>query len=52
MDHHNAFARTVTLFQIAIAMAAIAVLSRKKWLWFVGLGLSAAGIAALVQAIL
>lgn len=44
MHHHNIFARTVTLFQIAIALAAISVLSKKKWLWYGGLLLSAGGL--------
>ncbi len=52
MDHHNIFARTVTLFQIAIALAAISVLSKRKWLWFLSLGLSAIGTVFLVQSFL
>jgi hypothetical protein len=52
MDHHNIFARTVTLFQIAIALGAISVLSKKKWLWFCSLALAAAGTFFLVQSFL
>lgn len=44
MGTHTSFARTVTTLQVAIALAAIAVLTRKKWLWFVSLGLTAVGI--------
>ena len=42
---HSSLARTVTTLQVAIALAAIAVLTRKKWLWFVSLGLTAIGAA-------
>jgi hypothetical protein len=52
MSHHNVFARTVTMFQIAIAMAAISVLSKRKWLWHVSLLLSGGGLVFLVQAFL
>jgi hypothetical protein len=50
MGHHNVFARTVTLFQIAIALAAISVLARRRWVWFISMGLSALGLASLIQA--
>jgi hypothetical protein len=50
MSIHNVFARTVTLFQIAIAMAAISVLARRRWVWLVGMGLSALGVASMLQA--
>src|SRR5262249_13583926 len=39
MGEHNILARTVTLYQIAIALAAISVLARKKWVWYVSLAL-------------
>jgi hypothetical protein len=50
MGQHNVLARTVTLFQIAIALAAISVLARRRWVWFVSLGLSALGVASMAQA--
>jgi len=49
---HQILARTVTLFQIAIAMAAISVLSRKKRLWHLSLLLGVAGAALLTQSLL
>ena len=48
MEHHHRFAIAVTLLQIAIALSAIAALTRKKPLWFLGLGVSAAGVAMFV----
>jgi hypothetical protein len=51
-DHlriHNILARGVTVFQIAIAVSAIAVLTRRKWLWVGGLVLGIIGIALLIQ---
>ncbi|MGE5187175.1 MAG: DUF4337 domain-containing protein [Acidobacteriota bacterium] len=52
MAHHKAFAIAVTLFQIAIAMGAISVLAKKPPLWFLSLGLGAAGLVFLVQGLL
>jgi hypothetical protein len=48
---HNVLARGVTLFQIAIAVAAISVLTKRKWFWFVGLGGALIGVWFLVQGI-
>jgi len=48
-DHlHMVFAGAVTLFQIAIAVAAIAALARRKTFWYVGivLGVIALGFVA------
>jgi hypothetical protein len=49
MRRHTALARSVTIFQIAIAMAAIAVLVRRRQFWFVSLALSVGGGFFLVQ---
>jgi Domain of unknown function (DUF4337) len=45
MERHETYARSVTIFQIAIAVAAIAALTRKKWMWLLSLVGGAAGIA-------
>lgn len=45
MHQHHGWARATTVLQIAIAMAAIALLTRKRWLEYAVLGLSAVGIA-------
>ena len=45
MEHHHRFAISVTMLQIAIALSAIAALTRRKPLWFLGLGVSAVGLA-------
>ncbi len=42
--HHNALAKGVTLFQIAIAICAISALTRRKWLWYGSILLGIAGI--------
>src|SRR5260221_12562987 len=44
MARHKKLAPGVTMFQIAIAMAAITVLSKRPPLWYVSLGFGAAGI--------
>ena len=51
MQQHQVLARTVTLLQIAIALSAIAVLTKKKPLWYMSLVGGAAGLYFLVQAL-
>lgn len=52
MEHHHKFAISVTLLQIAIALSAIAALTRKKPLWFLGLAVSAGGLVMFVRGFL
>lgn len=49
MKRHVTLARGVTGFQVAIALSAISVLSRRKAVWFVGLVLGVIGAVFLVQ---
>ena len=49
---HQEFARSVTFFQIAITIAAISVLTRRKRFFFVGLGFSAIGLWSFVEGFL
>ena len=44
LDKHVILARAVTLFQIAIAISAIAILTRKKFLWFGSIAISIVGL--------
>ncbi|HEY4105354.1 MAG TPA: DUF4337 domain-containing protein [Polyangiaceae bacterium] len=44
LERHHRFAIAVTLFQIAVALCAIAALMKKKPLWLVALGASAIGL--------
>ncbi len=48
MAKHQGFAITVTLLQIAIALSAIGALTKRRQMWFVGLGLTAAGVVTFV----
>lgn len=48
LHYHVMLARSVTLFQIAIAVAAVSALTRKKTFWFVSLGFGAVAAAFLV----
>ena len=41
---HHEFARSVTFFQVAIALSAIAALTRRKLMWFVGLTAGLGGL--------
>ncbi|MGO9833608.1 MAG: DUF4337 family protein [Polyangiaceae bacterium] len=43
LDMHHQFARSVTVFQVAIALAAIAALTRRRFLWWVSLAIGAGG---------
>jgi hypothetical protein len=49
---HEVFARAVTFFQIAIAIGAISVLTRKRRYFLVSLASGAVGLAFLVQGLL
>jgi hypothetical protein len=51
MERHNVLARAVTVYQIAIAMAAIAVLVRRRRLWFLSVALGLIGSGFLIQGI-
>ena len=51
LEHHEILARAVTLFQISIAISAIAILTKKRFLWFVGLGISCFGLFFFVTGI-
>ena len=44
LEHHHRFAYSVTMFQISIALAAVAALSRQKIVWIFGLLVSAIGV--------
>ena len=45
---HEVFARSVTMFQIAIAIAAISALTQRRRFWFVSLVFGLAGLVFLV----
>jgi hypothetical protein len=47
LERHHRFAISVTLFQIAIALCAIAALVRRRLLWFVGLAGGCGGLVFL-----
>ncbi|MBC7397033.1 MAG: DUF4337 domain-containing protein, partial [Bdellovibrionales bacterium] len=49
---HQVLARAVTFFQIAITIAAIAVLTRRKRFWWVSLGFGGIGLISLIQGFL
>lgn len=48
LARHIPLARGVTFFQIAIAMAAISVLTQRKKFWFLSLGLGICGIVFMI----
>jgi Flp pilus assembly protein TadB len=52
LRHHVIYARGVTLFQVAIAVAAISVLTRRRRFFAVGLIFGAAGLVFLIQGLL
>jgi hypothetical protein len=52
LHRHQVLSRGVTLYQIAIAVAAISALTRRKAFWFVALGAGAVATVFLVQGIM
>jgi hypothetical protein len=44
LEKHVTLARSVTLFQISIALSAIAMLTRRKFMWYLSLALSLGGV--------
>jgi len=52
MERHHRFAFSVTLLQIAIALSAIAALTRRRLMWYLGIALSIAGAAMFVLGML
>ncbi len=51
LQKHEKAATSVTFFQIAIALSAMAALMRQKWFWFLSIGLAIAGTALLLAAV-
>jgi Domain of unknown function (DUF4337) len=49
LTSHTIFARSVTMFQVAIAISAISVLVRRRLFWFISLGFAAVGVYLLAQ---
>ena len=49
---HGSFGRSVTLFQVAIAVSAIAALARRRVFWLVGIALGAMALGFLVAGLL
>jgi hypothetical protein len=43
MARHGVLSRAVTTSQVAIALSAISVLTRKKWIWYLAMGFGAVG---------
>jgi hypothetical protein len=52
LHHHVILARGVTMFQVAIAIGAIAVLTRKKPFWHFSMLLGVVGVAFFVQGLI
>jgi alpha-galactosidase/6-phospho-beta-glucosidase family protein len=52
LEVHKTLARAVTMFQIAIAISAIAILTKRKPLWYASLGLSAFGLFFFITGLL
>lgn len=50
MHQHHRWAQSTTLIQISIALAAVALLTRRRWLRFLSMGVAACGVLAGVVA--
>ena len=49
---HSKLSLGITLFQIAIAISAIAILTRRRFLWYISIAFSAAGLIYLLLGLL
>ena len=52
IEHHEGLARSVTMMQVCIAVAAVAVLTNRRWFWWVSLAFGAAGIYFMLMGLL
>jgi hypothetical protein len=52
LQHHTVLSRSLTMFQVAIAVAAISVLTRRKGFWFACMAFGLIGAVFFVQGIL
>ena len=52
LARHKILAKGVTLFQVAISIGAIAIITKRKSLWYMSIGFAAIGIFFLVQGVL
>jgi len=52
MSQHMTYARAVTMSQIAIAVAAISVLSKRPMFWYLSMGFGAAGVFFLARGLM
>ena len=50
LHHHHRWAQATTLVQISIALAAITLLTRKRWLQFGSMGVAGAGLLVAIAA--
>ena len=48
LRHHSVLARSVTMFQVAIAVGAIAVLTKRRRFWYAAIAFGGVGVAFLV----
>ena len=51
MHVHHRWAQATTMMQIAISLAAITLLTRKRWLQYVAYGTGAAGVVVAALAL-
>ena len=49
LEKHVILARAVTLFQIAIAISAISILTGKRWLWYFAILISLTGVVFFIS---
>ena len=52
LNDHKTLAAAVTLFQVAIAISAISILTRKNILWFIGVAIAMVGLVFLIVGVL
>ncbi|HTA28731.1 MAG TPA: DUF4337 domain-containing protein [Bacteroidia bacterium] len=49
LSRHIILARAVTLFQVSIAISAISIMTKKRFLWYIAIAISMAGIVQFIM---
>ena len=52
LQKHVVLARSVTLLQISIAISAIAILTRKRFMWLIAIGIALCGLGFLIAGVI
>ena len=52
LQKHIILARAVTLLQISIAISAIAILTRRRFMWWIAMAIALGGVSFLIEGVI